>query len=126
MCQQAKRHNEASTNKVVPLDQVAQLKFNCDEEELEIGLEDDPSRRDANVDVPLRKLPRSDFPEWWCQPSGEQFVKLSCCGRSLIYVQRKFSREKGTADWVSRSGKRVYYDCKIFKDELYGETCLLE
>ncbi len=68
------------------------------------------------------EFPRQQILDWWVQLPSQQFISLSCNGMDYRLIQRKFSREHQTAEWVSRSGNRVYYENPAFTDLLFGKS----
>jgi len=77
------------------------------------------SRMDSPTEQ-VAEFPRQRIPTWWVQGLNNQFMTVICNGRPYNFVQRKFSRQYETADWVSRSGSRVYYDNAALPELLFG------
>ena len=86
---------------------------------------DESMKLQSRLDTSTEKLsdfPAHSIPDWWQQGPNSQFLVVSCNGRQYKLVQRKFSRQFETADMVSRSGMRVYYENTALDELLFGES----
>lgn len=78
----------------------------------------------SRMDTPIEQVtefPRQRIPRWWVQGPNSQFITITCNAKQYNLVQRKFSRQYETADWVSRSGSRVYYENAELPELLFGK-----
>ena len=86
---------------------------------------DESMKLESRLDTSTEKksdFPGHSIPDWWQQGPNSQFLIVNCNGRQYKLVQRKFSRQYETADMVSRSGMRVYYENTALDELLFGES----